>query len=70
MDRYGRPALALDLMEEFRPVSVDSLVLSVINRRMLEPEDFEAGLGGVKRMRPHAMKRTRSASIFCARLSW
>ncbi len=57
MDRYGRPALALDLMEEFRPVLVDSLVLAVINRRILEPEDFDTGLGGVKRMRPHALKK-------------
>lgn len=61
MDRYGRPALALDLMEEFRPVLVDSLVLSVINRRMVEPEDFETGLGGVKRMRPHALKKFLAA---------
>lgn len=61
MDRYGRPALALDLMEEFRPVLVDSLVLSVINRRMVEPEDFETGLGGVKRMRPHALRKFLAA---------
>jgi len=29
--RYGRPALALDLMEEFRPIIGDSVVLSLIN---------------------------------------
>lgn len=57
MDRYGHPALALDLMEEFRPVLVDSLVLSFINRRMIEPEDFEVGLGGVRRMKPHALRK-------------
>jgi len=57
MDRYGRPALALDLMEEFRPVLVDSLVLAMINRRMVEPEDFTSELGGVKRMRPHALRK-------------
>jgi CRISPR-associated protein Cas1 len=61
MDRYGRPALALDLMEEFRPVLVDSLVLSVINRRMLEPEDFESELGGVKHMRPPALRKFLAA---------
>jgi len=30
--RYGRPALALDLMEEFRPLTADSLAVSLINR--------------------------------------
>ena len=39
-ERYGRPSLALDLMEEFRPLVVDAVVLSAINRRVLVPEDF------------------------------
>jgi CRISPR-associated protein Cas1 len=38
--RYGRPSLALDLMEEFRPLVVDAVVLSAINRQVLVPEDF------------------------------
>ncbi len=38
--RYGRPALALDLMEEFRPLIVDSLVLSAINTGAISPGDF------------------------------
>lgn len=38
--RYGRPSLALDLMEEFRPLVVDAVVLSGINRRVLSPQDF------------------------------
>lgn len=38
--RYGRPSLALDLMEEFRPLVVDAMVLSAINRKALTPEDF------------------------------
>jgi CRISPR-associated protein Cas1 len=38
--RYGRPSLALDLMEEFRPLVVDAIVLSGINRRMLSMEEF------------------------------
>lgn len=38
--RYGRPALALDLMEEFRPLIVDSVVLSVINGGVLDRGDF------------------------------
>lgn len=38
--RYGRPALALDLMEEFRPLTADSLVVSLINRGEIAPSDF------------------------------
>jgi CRISPR-associated protein Cas1 len=38
--RHGRAALALDLMEEFRPLIADSAVLTAINNRMLEPSDF------------------------------
>jgi len=38
--RFGRPALALDLMEEFRPLIADSVVLTIINNRMLGPGDF------------------------------
>ncbi len=38
--RYGKPALALDLMEEFRPVIVDSVVLNLLNNRQLAPKDF------------------------------
>ncbi|MFM6356553.1 type I-D CRISPR-associated endonuclease Cas1d [Planktothrix sp.] len=37
---YGRPSLALDLMEEFRPLIVDSMVLSAINLKQLTPDDF------------------------------
>jgi CRISPR-associated protein Cas1 len=42
---YGRPALALDLMEEFRPIIVDSVVLNMLNNRMLTPKDFVEELG-------------------------
>ena len=38
--RYGRPALALDLMEEFRPLIADSVAISLLNRGELEPKDF------------------------------
>lgn len=38
--RFGRPALALDLMEGFRPLVVDSAVLTAINTRMVTPDDF------------------------------
>jgi len=38
--RYGRPALALDLMEEFRPLIVDSIVLSAVNTGAVQSDDF------------------------------
>ena len=38
--RFGRPALALDLMEGFRPLIVDSAVITAINTRMVSPDDF------------------------------
>ncbi len=38
--RAGRPALALDLMEEFRPLIAESAVLSAVNNHMIEAEDF------------------------------
>lgn len=40
-EKYNRPALALDLMEEFRAPIVDSLVLSLLNRRWLQENEFE-----------------------------
>jgi len=43
--QYGKPALALDLMEELRPVIVDSVVLTLINNRILKEADFEEQLG-------------------------
>jgi len=39
-DRHGKPSLALDLMEEFRPVIADSVVLTLINNEILTPNDF------------------------------
>ncbi len=38
--RFGRPALALDLMEPFRPLIADSAVIQAINTRMVTPKDF------------------------------
>jgi CRISPR-associated protein Cas1 len=40
-EKYGRPALALDLAEEFRSPIVDSLILMLINRRTIQEEDFQ-----------------------------
>ena len=45
--RYGRPALALDLMEEFRPLLADSVVLTLINNSEIHPEDFITTWAGV-----------------------
>lgn len=45
-DRPGRPGLALDLMEEFRPVIADRLVLSLINRRQVDPKGFKQAENG------------------------
>ncbi len=44
---YGRPALAFDLMEEWRAVIVDALVLSVINRKVISRDNFAIEEEGV-----------------------
>ena len=44
--RYGRPALALDMMEEFRPVIADSSALTLFNKEELAGNDFiRTGIG-------------------------
>lgn len=45
--RYGKPALALDVMEEFRVLVADSVVLSVINNQIVTLSDFERYRHGV-----------------------
>lgn len=40
VERYGRPSLALDLMEEFRPLVVNSIVLECLNKKKLTIQDF------------------------------
>lgn len=55
-DKYGKPSLALDLVEEFRPVMIDSLVLSLINKRMITKGDFDVGIGEVHRLKEGALK--------------
>ncbi len=44
--RPGRPSLALDLMEEMRPIMADRLALTLVNRRQLRAENFEELPGG------------------------
>ena len=43
--QFGKPALALDVMEPFRPLVVDSVVLTLLNNGMLKRKDFEEELG-------------------------
>lgn len=58
--RFGRASLALDLMEEFRPVLADSTVISVINNGVVSPDDFVKGRGAVALKLP-ARKRVIQA---------
>ncbi|MEJ5359427.1 MAG: CRISPR-associated endonuclease Cas1 [Desulfobacterales bacterium] len=39
-EEYGRPSLACDLAEEYRCFIADRLVLGIVNRRRINPEDF------------------------------
>ena len=54
--RFGRPALALDLMEEFRPLIAESAVLTAINNRMVTPDDFVAA-GNAVNLTPAGRKK-------------
>jgi CRISPR-associated protein Cas1 len=45
--RFGRPALALDLAEEFRPLLADSCVLTLVNNREIGASDFIVRAGAV-----------------------
>jgi CRISPR-associated protein Cas1 len=55
-DRPGRPSLALDLMEELRPVLADRLALSLVNRRQLRAGDFVTEDSGAVRLSDDARK--------------
>lgn len=58
--RYGRPALSLDLMEEFRPLVADSVVLHVLNNGVVGEADFvRSGLGVA--LKPPGRKRVIKA---------
>ncbi len=64
--RYGRPALALDIMEPFRPIIADSVVLSVINTGEISPNDFVIASTGTALTQPG---RRRFIDAFERRLS-
>lgn len=55
-DRPGRPSLALDLMEEFRPFFADRLTLSLINLKQLQGKDFKKTESGAVEMTDDARK--------------
>jgi CRISPR-associated protein Cas1 len=61
VDRPGRPSLALDLMEEFRPLIADRLVLALINRKEVQPEGFVFREGGAVEMSEKTRKAVVSA---------
>lgn len=52
---HGQPAMVLDLMEEFRALIADNLVLSVLNNRKIQPQDFTDSLGAY-RLKENAKK--------------
>jgi CRISPR-associated protein Cas1 len=60
-DRPGRPSLALDLMEELRPVFADRLALALINRKQIQAVDFEARDGGAVFLNERGRKTVLSA---------
>jgi len=64
--RYGRPALALDIMEPFRPIIADSVVLSAINTGEIGPGDFVVAVTGTALTQP---ARRRFLEAFERRLS-
>jgi len=60
-ERPGRPSLALDLMEEFRPWFADRLVLSLINRGQLQGDDFESSDSGAVTLKDDARRTVLTA---------
>ncbi len=58
--RSGRPSLALDLVEEFRPM-IDRFVLSLINKRQLVIKDFETQPNGAVTLKDEARRTLLAA---------
>ncbi len=78
--RYGRPALALDMMEEFRPLVADSVVLNAINTGVVQRGDFggrggavflsDAGRGRFMRLYERRMDELVTHPVFGYRISY
>ena len=49
--------MALDLIEEFRPVLADRLVLTLLNRKQINPRDFEYKENGAVLLKEESMKK-------------
>lgn len=60
-DRPGRPSLALDLVEEFRPMLADRLALSLLNRKQLGDRDFITLDNGAVLLKDDARKTVLTA---------
>jgi len=60
-DRPGRPSLALDIMEEFRPFFADRLVLTLINRQQVKADGFKKTESGAVIMPPETQKEVVKA---------
>lgn len=60
-ERPNRPSLALDLMEEFRPVLAERLAITLINRRQIDAKDFVIREGGAVEFTNEGRKKTIAA---------
>lgn len=60
-ERPNRPALALDLMEEFRPWLADRLAVTLVNRQQVGPDDFREREGGAVEFTDAGRKRVIKA---------
>lgn len=60
-DRPGRPSLALDMMEELRPILADRLALSLLNRRQLRSSDFRKADNGAVNLTDDARRTVLTA---------
>ncbi len=60
-DRPGRPSLALDLMEEFRPFLADRVALTLMNRRQIGPGDFARQESGAYALKEDSRKAVLTA---------
>ena len=61
VERPNRPSLALDLMEEFRPVLADRLAITLINRRQICADDFIIREGGAVEFTKNGRKKVIAA---------
>lgn len=56
VDKYGRPALVLDLMEEFRPLIADSVAVSAATLKVVQADDFAQDEEGLV-LKEHAVEK-------------